>query len=155
MNCGGKRGVEQRETVGQRQVNSLEAYSPKGEGNSLKSETTGVLKLENQLTGVGRVTCDRRLRAVLHGEGLRAGADCEVHVHRTEGRLIRYFDERISALGERFGNTKPRSRWEHLAIKRDRRITPTQTGLDAERLRSVRRTGRYRHHLPRDQTFGR
>ena len=53
MNCGGKRGVEQRETVGQRQVNSLEAYSPKGEGTSLKSETIGVLKLENQLAGVG------------------------------------------------------------------------------------------------------
>ena len=155
MNCVGERGVEQRETVGQRQVNSLEANSPKSERNSLKSETIGVLKLENQLAGVGRVTRDRRLRAVLQGEDLRAGADCEVHGHRTVGRLIRYFDERISALGERFGNTKPGSSWEHLAIKRDRHITPTQPSLDAECLRTVRWTCLYRHHIPRDQTLGR
>ena len=137
MNCGGKRGVEQRETVGQRQVNSLEAYSPKGEGNSLKSETIWVLKLENQLAGVGRVASDGRLRAVLQGEGLRASADCEVHGHRTVGRLIRDFDERISARREGFGDTKPGSGWEHLAIKRDRHISPTQPSLDAEGLRTV------------------
>ena len=137
MNCGGKRGVEQRETVGQRQVNSLEANSPKGEWNSLKSETIGVLKLENQLTRVGRVASDGRLRAVLQGEGLRASADCEVHGHRTVGRLIRDFDERISARREGFGDTKPGSGWEHLAIKRDRHISPTQPSLDTEGLRTV------------------
>jgi hypothetical protein len=34
-------------------VNSLEANSPKGERHSLKSETIWVLKLENQLAGLG------------------------------------------------------------------------------------------------------
>ena len=74
-------------------MNSLEEYSPKGERHSLKSETIWVLKLENQLTRVGRITRDRRLRAILQGEGLRASADCEVHGDRTIRRLIRYFDE--------------------------------------------------------------
>ena len=137
MNCGGKRGVEQRETVGQRQVNSLEANSPKSERNSLKSESIWVLKFENQLAGVGRVASDGRLRAVLQGEGLRTGAYREVHGYRSVRRSIRNFNERISALGERFGNTEPCSSWEHLAIKRDRHITPTQSSLNTERLRTV------------------